>query len=227
MTNVEMKYGAVFGKCDASDWFEFEITLEGEEEAAYLRAKKLRLNLNECPELEGVLSAAYDEIKEEETQNMIDCEDEYAMECAGQVEMDPDDLNELVANRDPHTLEFFGLTEADEDELEEWDANDLDELPMRCDFEEGFEPYSPFDEGWTLNVIFAEADEWDDDSLMNAELGEDEARETLTWLLSEAKGDYSVVKDYISRCSDMVDDDFDLDDLAAEIAHSLGLKDYE
>lgn len=39
MTTVEMKYGAVFGKCDASDWFEYEVELEGEAEAAYLRAK--------------------------------------------------------------------------------------------------------------------------------------------------------------------------------------------
>ena len=55
---------------------------------------------------------------------MIDCGDEYAMECTGQVEMDPDELNDLVADRDPHALEFFGLTEADEEELEEWDAHE-------------------------------------------------------------------------------------------------------
>ena len=226
MTTVELRYGAVFGKGDCSDWFEWEIELDGEEEAAYLRAKRLRLNLNECPELEGVLASAYEEIKEEETRNMIDAGDEYAIECTGQAEMDPDELNDLVADRDPHALEFFGLTEADEDELEEWDAHDLDELPLRCDFEEGFEPYSPFDEGWELIVQFAEADEFDDDSLMNAELSEEEAHETLTWLFSEAKGDYSVIKGYISRCSDIAADGLDLETLAAEIAHSLGLNDY-
>ena len=52
---------------------------------------------------------AYEEIKEQETQAMIDCGDEYAIECTGQVEMDPDELNDLVADRDPHALEFFIL----------------------------------------------------------------------------------------------------------------------
>ena len=115
MITVELQYGIILGKGDGSDWFHWEITLDGAEEAAYLRAKKLWLDPNECLELEGVLAEAYEEIKEQETQNLIDCGDEYAMECAGQVEMDPDELNDLVADRDPHALEFFGLTDADED----------------------------------------------------------------------------------------------------------------
>lgn len=223
MTTVELQYGAVFGKGDGSDWFPWEITLDGAEEAAYLRAKKLWLDPNDCPELQGVLADAYEEIKEQETQAMIDCGDEYAMECTGQMEMDPDELNDLVADRDPHALEFFGLTEADEDELEEWDAHDLDELPLRCDFEEGFEPYSPFDEGWQLVVQFPRPDEMED-----AYLEEPEVRETLTELLQAANGDYSVVDDYVSRCSDYVDldNDLDLQALALEIAASLGLEDY-
>ena len=223
MITVELQYGVIFGKGDGSDWFPWEITLDGAEEAAYLRAKKLWLDPNDCPELEGVLAAAYDEIEEQELQILIECGDEYALECTGRVEMDPDELNDLVADRDPHALEFFGLTEADEDELEEWDAHDLDELPLRCDFEEGFEPYSPFDEGWQLVVQFPRPDEMED-----AYLEEPEARETLTWLLSEAKGDYSVIKDYISRCSGNLpwDSDLDLQALALEIAASLGLEDY-
>ena len=223
MTTVELQYGAVFGKGDGSDWFPWEITLTGAEEAAYLRAKKLWLDPNDCPELQGILADAYEEIKEQETQAMIDCGDEYAMECTGQMEMDPDELNDLVADRDPHALEFFGLTEADEEELEEWDAHDLDELPLRCDFEEGFEPYSPFDEGWQLVVQFPRPDEMED-----AYLEEPEARETLTELLQAANGDYSVVDDYDTRCSDYVDlvNDLDLWELALEIAQSLGLTDY-
>ena len=223
MTTVELQYGTVFGKCDASDWFPWEITLSGAEEAAYLRAKKLWLDPNECEKLQGVLADAYEEIKEQETQNLIDCGDEYAMECTGQVEMDTDELNDLVADRDPHALEFFGLTEADEDELEEWDAHDLDELPLRCDFEEDFEPYSPFDEGWQLVVQFPRPDEMED-----AYLEEPEARETLTELLQAANGDYSIVDDYVSRCSGYLpwDSDLDLHALALEIAASLGLEDY-
>lgn len=221
MTTVELQYGTVFGKGDGSDWFPWEITLTGAEEEAYLRAKKLWLDPNECPELEGVLAAAYDEIEEQELQILIECGDEYALECTGQVEMDPDELNDLVADRDPHALEFFGLTEADEDELEEWDAHDLDELPLRCDFEEGFAPYSPFDEGWQLVVQFPRPDEMED-----AYLEEPEARETLTELLQAANGDYSVVDDYVSRCSDLYTGEGSLADLALEIAQSLGTDDY-
>lgn len=220
MTTVELEYAASFGKGDGSDWFEWEIELDGEEEAAYLRAKKLRLDPNECADLQSVLDAAYEEIKEQETENLIDCGDEYAMECTGQVEMDYDKINELVADRDPHALEFFELTELSEEELDEWDALDLDELPMRCEFEEGFEPYSPFDEGYSLYVHFTFP--WEDDPIE-----EDEARETLTELLQEAGGDYSVVDDFISRLSEWVDeDDLDLQALALEIAESLGLEDY-
>ena len=40
MITVELQYGAVFGKGDGSEWFPWEITLTGAEEAAYLRAKK-------------------------------------------------------------------------------------------------------------------------------------------------------------------------------------------
>ena len=224
MTTGELQYGVIFGKGDGSDWFPWEITLTGAEEAAYLRAKKLWLDPNDCPELQGVLADAYEEIKEQETQAMIDCGDEYAMECTGQMEMDPDELNDLVADRDPHALEFFGLTEADEDELEEWDAHDLDELPLRCDFEEGFEPYSPFDEGWDLIVQFPIPGESNEEGYLE----EPEARETLTELLQAANGDYSVADDYVSRCSGYLpwDSDLDLQALALEIAASLGLEDY-
>lgn len=219
MTTIELEYAAVFGKGDGSDWYPWEVTLEGEEEAAYLHAKKYFLDLNECGELQGVIDAAYKEIKEEETQNAIDNEDEYAMQCTGQIEMDPDKINELVEARDPHTLEFFSLTELSDDELEEWDALDLDELPLQCDFEEGFEPYSPFDEGWELIVQFANKYEWD----------EEEVRATLIELMKAANGDYSDVYAYAERGNEFLDSDCNVDlyDLAAEIAESLGLEDYE
>ena len=48
MTTVELQYGVVFGKGDGSDWFPWEITLDGAEEAAYLRAKRLWLDPNDC-----------------------------------------------------------------------------------------------------------------------------------------------------------------------------------
>ena len=86
----------------------------------------------------------------------IDNGDEYTMECQGEAEVDPNEINDLIADRDPHALAFFGLEDADDDELDEWDANDLDDRPLIKDFVEGFEPYSPYDEGWTLNVEFVD-----------------------------------------------------------------------
>ena len=81
------------------------------------------------------------------------------LECQGLAEVDPYEINDLIADRDPHALAFFGLEDADDDELDEWDANDLDELPLIKDFNEGFEPYSPFDEGWCLNIEFVDPNE--------------------------------------------------------------------
>ena len=107
----------------------------------------------------AALERVYDEIKEEEEANLIDMEDEYAMECLGEAEMDIDELNDLVADRDPHALAFFGLEDADEDELDGWDAGDLDELPLIKDFKPGFQPESPFDAGWELIVEYADPNE--------------------------------------------------------------------
>ena len=83
---------------------------------------------------------------------------------------------------------------------------------------------SPFDEGWILNVQFPVPGESEEAEYLE----EPEARETLTELLQAANGNYSVVDDYVSRCSDYVDwqSHLDLYDLALEIAASLGLKDY-
>ena len=156
MKTVELRYGVTFGKGDSSDWIDYEIDLTDEEAAAYDNAIENEIPLEDVAELQDALSRAYDEIEEMEIQNSLDFGDEYAMECQGVAEMDPDELNALVAARDPHALEFFGLTNADEEDLEEWDANDLEELPLIKDFVEGFEPYSPYDEGWILHVEFVD-----------------------------------------------------------------------
>ena len=86
-------------------------------------------------------------------------EDEYVMECQGLAPMDEDELNDLVEARDPHALAFFDLTEASDEELEEWDAYDLEEIPTIAEFQADFEPYSPYDAGWTLHVEFVDPNE--------------------------------------------------------------------
>ena len=153
---VGLRYGVIFGKGDSSDWIEWEIELTDEEAVIYQNAIDNELPLNEVPELQDALQRAYEEIEDEEISIGIDNGDEYTMECQGMAEVDPDEINDLIADRDPHALAFFGLEDADDDELDEWDANDLDELPLIKDFVEDFEPYSPYDEGWTLNVQFVD-----------------------------------------------------------------------
>lgn len=156
MKTVDLRYGVTFGKCDSSDWIDWTVELTDEEKQIYDHAIANKIPLNDIPELEDALRRAYEEIEAEEISNGLCNEDEYVMECQGEVEMDPDEINDLIAERDPHALAFFGLDDADDDELDEWDANDLDELPLIKDFVVDFEPYSPYDEGWSLNVEFVD-----------------------------------------------------------------------
>lgn len=159
MKTVEIQYGVTFGKGDSSDWIDYEIDLTDEEEAAYDNAIANEIPLEDVPELQDALDRAYKEIEEMEIQNGIDMEDEYVMECQGLIPMDEDELNELVANRDPNALAFFGLENASDEELEEWDAYDLEEPPTIAEFQKDFEPYSPYDEGWSLSVQFVDPNE--------------------------------------------------------------------
>ena len=108
-TYVDVRYFADFGTCDASDWLDWIIVLEGEAEKAYLEAMKLRLPFDDYPILREALEEAYSAIDEEEIDNHISLGDEFTLECTGQKRVDPYERNELVAERDPYTLEFFDL----------------------------------------------------------------------------------------------------------------------
>ena len=214
-TYVDVRYFADFGTCDASDWLDWIIVLEGEAEKAYLEAMKLRLPFDDYPILREALEEAYSEIEEEETDNHISLGDEFALECTGQNRVDPDEINELVAERDPYTLEFFDLEDMTDEELDAWDANNLDDLPEVCEFKEDFVPSSPFDNGWDLCVEYAENPE-------EIELEEDEAGETLKELFQRSDGDFNEVEDFIDRCSDLCDG-FDLGELAVTVAGEMGI----
>ncbi|MBQ5656200.1 MAG: hypothetical protein IIV14_02050 [Bacteroidaceae bacterium] len=159
MRIVPVQYGVTFGKCDSSDWIDFDVALTEEEAVAYDKAVAEGVALNDVPELQDALRRAYEEIEEMEIENGIDMEDEYVKECQGLAPMDEDELNKLVAARNPHALVFFGLTNATDEELEKWDAYDLNEVPTIKDFCEDFEPYSPYDEGWSLTVAFVDPNE--------------------------------------------------------------------
>ena len=220
---VDLRYGVTFGKCDSSDWIDWEIDLTEEEEKIYNRAVRLRIPLEDVSELKDVLSRAYDDIEAEEIENSLACDDEYTQECTGRYPVDADDINDLVRSGDQHAIEFFGLQELSKEELEEWDANDLDELPDVCDFEEGFEASSPYDCGWTLYVEFVDPNEDGDD------LSEEEATEVLKELFAEANGNYEEIFGYIERCDYYYDPEeySTLGELAESIAAEMGLEDFE
>lgn len=159
MKTVEIRYGITLGKGDSSDWLEYEIDLTDDEMRIYDEAVENGILLEKVPELRAALRRAYEEIEDMEIDAGIEAEEEYTMECQGLAPMDADELNDLVADRDPHALSFFDLVDASDDVLDDWDAYDLAELPTIAQFREDFEPSSPFDSGWLLNVEFVDPNE--------------------------------------------------------------------
>lgn len=156
MKTVAIRYGVIFGKGDSSDWIDYEFDLTDEEAAAYDNAVANEIPLEDVRELQIALKRAYSEVEEVEIQNLLDCGDEYVLECRGLALMDEDELNDLVHKHDPHALAFFELEDASNEEIEEWDAYDLDDIPTIEEFDEDFESCSPFDAGWILNVEFVD-----------------------------------------------------------------------
>lgn len=168
---AEGYYYVTFGKGDSSDYMDWEIELDDDEQKIFYDCVARGEDPNDIPELQNALDAARDEIESIELNTMIENEDEYTMECMGLYPVDADEINTLVAQRDAHTLSFFGLEDLPEEELDAWDANELDELPNVADFDVDFVAESPFENGWDLTVCFSEPeyeeneDEEDEDEL--------------------------------------------------------------
>jgi len=217
-TMVTLAYYTEFGRGDWSDSVEYFVTLKGREEETYLRALKLRLPIEEQKGMKRVLNRARPKIEKEAIQSLLDGQDWSAMEWMGVIPVSANEINRLVAARDPHTLAFFGLTGMSEKKLDKWDAAKLKKLPEVREFQKDFEPRNPYDVAYSLGVSFWEHPE-------EEELEEDEARETLKELLSDAAGNFREVRGYIKRCDDLYTGD-DLKELAAEIAEELGLTDF-
>lgn len=83
-TDVTLEYCVEFGRGDYSDWIEYDITLEGEAEKAYLEEMAKEDEYERCfsdhEALTEALGKAYAEIAEQARQELIDAEDEYAEE---------------------------------------------------------------------------------------------------------------------------------------------------
>lgn len=155
---VELYYSVLFGKGDGSEAIEWWAELNPEEEKAYQKAVENGEDLDEVPELQGVLERAAGDIEVEEIENAREMQDETVLEYLGEIPIDPDDLNDLVASGDESVLEALGLTE---DDIDSFDANDMDEdeLPLIKDIVPDFEPCSPFESGWILSVHFKQEDD--------------------------------------------------------------------
>lgn len=223
---IILNYGISTGKPDLGERFEREVDLSPEEEEAYIKAAMAGKSFEDDPVLRALLESEYSEIEFEEIESLLEYEDEYTMECQGVAPVDPDEINELVQSGDPHAIEFFGLEDLSDEELEEWDANDLDELPRIADFEEDFEPESPFDCGWTLNLWFDDeyVDNWFKDNAafnLTKEMVDDYIRSALK------AGDYDFVNDVVEAQSEYYsEDEDDLRKTVNKIAAELGLDDY-
>lgn len=218
---AEIHYGVIFGKCDASDWIDYYASFTPEEQKIYDRCVLLRYDPNDNPELQDALSRAEDDIREIEESNCLEYGDEYAIECMGYNDMDTDTLTELVHDRDEHALEFFGLKDATDEEIDAWDAEDLpvSKIPTVRDFDPDFEPESPFDGGWILNVEYinpAEEEDLDDETAYN----------TLSLLFEDANGDYTDIRDFVSRCENEYCGSGSLAEIAKGLAEELELDDF-
>ena len=209
---IILNYGISFGKGDGSDAFEWEMELSEEQEKVYKKALMIGADPEDVPELEALCDEAYNEIEEEEIQNGIAFGNEYTMECQGEIEVDADELNKLVHSKDEHALKFFNLSSLSDTDIQNWDANDLNKLPLIKDFEEGFEPYSPFDEGYSLNVWIPEFECPSDE----------EIKEYLRELFKE--GNLQLIDEVVEGQYNYFIND--ISDLAMDIAKEVGCQEY-
>lgn len=162
-TEVTLEYAVSFGKGDGSDWIEYEITLTGEAEAAYLEEMKKEDEDDRCfsdhPALVAALAEAYDDIKFIAKNDLCEAGDEYAEGFHNPDDtMYASDIEDLVYDRDPQVMAYFGLTEMSEEELDDWIAElyekDEEELPTYGEVYPDMVESSPFDEGYSLYVHY-------------------------------------------------------------------------
>ena len=69
MTNVTLQYCVCFGKNDYSDWLDWDIELDGDEETAYQRVVQAGDNPNDCAELRYILDRASEDIMVDAKEN--------------------------------------------------------------------------------------------------------------------------------------------------------------
>ena len=223
---IELEYFVDFGG-DYSDTIPFDATLTDKEAALYEEAIRLRRDPNEVAGLQHALARAYREIERIEIESYLDTEDEYVMKCLGYQPIDEMRLWKLISERDPHTLKYFGLTKLSDDGLAKWNPEDL---PPVCEIDASFEPVSPFDEDWRLEVRFI-------NEKADTPLPEQEARSILKELFQRAmnrkKRKFAEIRDFIAQQRSAYEPDegdgsvSSLSELAEMIARNMGMADYQ
>lgn len=168
-----------------------DIELTKEQEEAYLRAKRLRIPLDEVEELWGVLNEADDE-----TIDYLPSENstEFLYRCMGKYPVDVDVVKELVRERDEKTLSFFGLDTLAEEEIDKWNPNRV-EMPNVCDFYDDFVETDPYNPDIRYETYFEE-------SINEDELSEVEAAIMITDLANTGREDHSDLYAYIDNCDE-------------------------
>lgn len=165
MKIIDIRYAMVFGRGDSTDWIYDEFELTDEEAEFYDHAIANEIPPDEVPELRNAGLRAYKEVEKAEIEKGLFNDVDYVKKTQGENAMDPHDINAMVANRNPRALAFFGLEDASDEELAAWNAYDLDEeeLPLVIDLDDSFEPYSPFDAGWSLTVELVNPNDEDEE----------------------------------------------------------------
>ncbi len=151
-----IKYRIIYSKNNCSEWSVYNIDLTLEEEIAYNVALQTEVGFTDNPILDDVLSRAYVEIADYETERHIKEGNQYALECSGKVPINFDEIKKAALEGDDYVLDFFHLEHHSKEELEAWILSSS-ELPMIKDFEPDFFIKSPFDGDWILDADFAPA----------------------------------------------------------------------
>ncbi len=223
---VTLLYGISTGQLDpGGDPIDYEVDLTPTQESDYKRALMTGKEFEDFEELRELINGCYEEIEYDEIENLLEYEDEFCMECMGYAKVDPDEINDLVQSGDEHAIKYFKLDRLNPEELEEWDANDLENLPKIADFNEDFEPESPFDNGWKLNVWFFDprTDEFFEGKSYPI------TKESIIDYLKEAlkAGDFSLVNEVLKAQEDFFSEQGeDIKKTVLQLAEKLGLREY-
>ena len=156
-TDITLLYGIGYGRGDCSDWAEYDVTLDGDAEAAYLEEMQKPVedrHFRYHEAMRQMIQQAEREIKAEIKETMTF--DNYIQSFP-----DPDDrvrredIDEIAEVYDA-LYDYLHIYELSEEEQDEWTPDDVDDDDLPTYNELGIDPPNAFDEGYTLYIRFAD-----------------------------------------------------------------------